>query len=104
MRRRPTPLSIAYLGIAALWQAVLWNAMPNVGMGGMAIIYVVWPFLALSTLCLWFVLRAVAKGRTAIFVTALALMLLATVELHPQDSQLSFAQKLGAVSQYILAT
>ncbi|MDJ0637622.1 MAG: hypothetical protein QNJ20_02210 [Paracoccaceae bacterium] len=69
----------------------------------MAIIYLIWPLLALSALCLWFLLKGLTKGRTAIFFAALTLMLAATVALHPQDSQLSFTQKLGAVSRYPLA-
>ena len=100
---RPLPLSLVYLGLAVLWQAVLWGAMPNVGMGGLAITYLLWPLLALSALCLWFLLKGVTKGQTAIFLAALTLMLTTTVALHPQDSQLSLTQKLGAVSRYLLA-
>ena len=81
----------------------LWGAMPNVGMGGQAITYLIWPLLALSALCLSFLLRAMTKGQTGIFFATLTLMLATTVALHPQDSQLSFTQKLGAVSRYLLA-
>lgn len=101
--RKPTILTLAYIAIAALWQAALWSAMPNVGMGGMAITYIVWPCLALSAICLWLTLRAVTKGRTAIFTTAFTLMLSGTLALHPQDSPLGFTEKLGTVSRYILA-
>ena len=101
--RRSILLSLAYVVVAVVWQALLWGAMPNVGMGGLAVMGLVWPLLGLSVLCLWLLLRTATNGRTAIFVSALLLMLAASVALHPQDSQLGFAQKLGAVCLYFQA-
>lgn len=101
--RQPTILTLMFLGLLVLWQAVLWWVMPDVGMGGMAIIYIIWPLLALSALCLWFLLRTVTKGRTTYFVMAVTVMLVSTLALHPQDSPLSFSQKLRTVTYSFLA-
>lgn len=98
--RQPILFPLSFLGLAALWQALLWSAMPNIGMGGMAVIFVVWPFLALSAVCLWFPLTALEKGRVAVFVSSLVFMLVGTIALHPQDSHLGFAEKLGTLSQF----
>ena len=64
---RPAAFALACLGIAVLWQVLLWKALPNVGMHGLAAMYLVWPLLALSAICLWFVLKRVVDCRPAIF-------------------------------------
>ena len=98
---RPTTLALAYLGLAAVWQVVLWNALPNAGMGGLAIVYLVGPLLVLSAIGLWFISRKTADGRTVIFVLASMLMLVGSLAVHPQDSQTGFLNKLGRILQYI---
>lgn len=97
MLGRATALTLAYLAIAVVWQVVLWRALPNVGMGGLAIAYVFWPLLVLSALCLWFALKKAGRNTAVLFFSVTFAMLLGMLALHPQDSQISFAQKLDVV-------
>lgn len=80
---KPTILTLVYLGLAALWQYILWTVWPNVGMGGLAIVYLVWPLLFLSGLVLWFLFTGYPAKSNAIFALASAAMLLVTLSMHP---------------------
>lgn len=92
-------LTFAYFALALLWQAVLWTALPNVGMGGLAVLTILWPLIGLSAICLWFALRHSSRYRSAIFILAIAAMLLVSLWSHPQDSPLGLGQKLAALSR-----
>ena len=94
MTHRPTILALVFLGLAVLWQIVLFGVLPNVGMGGLAIIYLVWPLIALSAIGLWFAMRKSVEKQSALFVLACTLMLVGCLALHPQDSQTSLPDKM----------
>lgn len=94
---RSTVLVVIYACLAALWQMALWSALPNVGMGGIAVTYIIWPFLAVSAIGLWFGLRSTDKGKLPIFASALVAMLVGTLLIHPQDSRTDGAAKLDAL-------
>lgn len=91
---RPTILAIAYLVLATFWQIVLFAVLPNVGMGGLAIVYFVWPLIALSAIGLWFALRKYVEQQSTLFVLVSVLMLIGSLALHPQDSQTSLQDKM----------
>ena len=94
MKHRPTILALAYLGLATLWQIVLFDVLSNVGMGGLAIMYLVWPLIALSAIGLWFALRKYVEQQSTLLVLASVLMLAGCRALHPQDSQTSLPDKM----------
>ena len=98
---RAATLALTYLGLVALCQVMLWSALPNVGMGGLAIVYLVWPILALSALVLWCILRKTANGQTMIFAAASTLMLVGSLAAHPQDGQASVPQKLERILHHV---
>ncbi|MBO9448218.1 hypothetical protein [Ruegeria sp. R14_0] len=81
---QPAILALAYLGLSIIWQVVLWMALPNVGMGGLAVIWIVWPLLGVSALGLWMLLRVVEQRKTAVFWGASAAILILTTLVHPQ--------------------
>ncbi len=95
--RQATILALCYALLAAAWQYVLWNALPNVGMGGLAVLYFVWPMLVAWSIGLWFLLRAVGKARIGVFLASCAAMVLVTTILHPQDSSLGVKAKFEAI-------
>jgi hypothetical protein len=80
---RPTILTLAYLGIAAFWQYILWTLWPNVGMGGLAIVYLVWPSLAVSAGLVWFAIRHSQNQSARTFWAITCVMLIMTYALHP---------------------
>ena len=80
---KPTILTLAYLGVAILWQYILWTLWPNVGMGGLAIVYIVWPLLLFSGLVLWVLLKRYLAKSDKIFALASTAMLLGTYSMHP---------------------
>ena len=80
---KPTILTLVYLGLAALWQYILWTVWPNVGMGGLAIVYIVWPLLLFSGVVLWLLLKRFFEQSAAIFALASTAMLLVTLSMHP---------------------
>ncbi len=80
---KPTNLTLVYLGLAALWQYILWTVWPNVGMGGLAIVYIVWPLLLFSGIVLWLLLKRFLAQSEAIFALASTAMLLVTLMMHP---------------------
>ena len=94
MTRHPTILAFAYLGLATVWQIALFDVLPNVGMGGLAITYLVWPLIALSAIGLWFALRKSVEKQSALFVLACTLMLVGCLAIHPQDSQTSLPDRM----------
>ncbi len=94
MTRRPTILAFAYLGLATVWQIAQFDVLPNVGMGGLAITYLVWPLIALSAIGLWFALRRYVEQQSTFVVLASVLMLVGCLALHPQDSQTSLPDKM----------
>ncbi|QFT78519.1 hypothetical protein [Erythrobacter sp. THAF29] len=95
--RQATFLALCFALLAAAWQCVLWSALPNVGMGGLAIIYFVWPMLVAWSIGLWCLLRAAGKGAMSVFVASCAAMILVTTMLHPQDSSLGIKAKIEAI-------
>lgn len=80
---KPTILTLVYLGLAVLWQYILWTVWPNVGMGGLAIVYIVWPILLFSGIVLWSLLKRYLAKSEAIFALASTAMLLVTLSMHP---------------------
>ena len=80
---KPTILTLAYLGIAAIWQYFLWTVWPNVGMGGLGIIYIVWPLLLCSGLVLWVLFKRYLAKSDTLFALATTAMLLCTYSMHP---------------------
>ena len=80
---KPTILTLAYLGVAILWQYILWTLWPNVGMGGLAIVYIVWPLLGLSGVTLWFLFKRFRDQRMAILAVVSTAMIAETYLMHP---------------------
>ena len=99
----PTNLTLAYLALAGLWQLALFKALPNVGMGGLAVMYLVWPLLVLTAAGLWFVMRKYPTRKTLLFVLTTLLMLAGSLAVHPQDSQINLADKLKRLVEQLAA-
>ncbi|MEL6619072.1 MAG: hypothetical protein AAFY39_09850 [Pseudomonadota bacterium] len=98
MKQRAVLVSM-YFGMAMLWQIVLWTALPNVGMGGLAVVWIVWPLLALSGIGVWFLLKSAGPHAVIIFGASVVAMLVATLIAHPQDGMVGLAGKLQALLQ-----
>ena len=94
---RATILALCYAGLTVAWQTLLWMALPNVGMGALAIVYLVWPALAISAIGLWLLLKRAGGSAMLVFALGCAVMILGTTLLHPQDSQTGFMDKIRAI-------
>ena len=94
---RRVVLVLAYLGIAALWQWVLWTALPNVGMGGLAVVWIIWPLLVMSGVGLWFLVARSGRLAVPVFAAVTVAMMVVTLVLHPQDDVTSVRGKIAVI-------
>lgn len=99
---KPLTLAGIYALAVALLQVVLVQSMPKTGMGAMAMTYMVWPLLAASVIGLYFLLKHFRRGRSAVFIAALIVSVIASVWAHPQDSGLTFIEKLQSIGHWVM--
>lgn len=98
---QPILLTCIYAAVIAALQNALIAAMPNTGMGGMALPYIVLPLLALSVVGIYLFLRRSKKMRVAILIGATLVAGLVSISIYPQDSNLPMSEKFQKISQWI---
>lgn len=95
-------LTILFALAAIAIQVILRCAMPQTGMGSMGLYFVVWPALAISTITLFFVLRLLRHMRVSFTTAFILVMVIASISAYPQDTPLSFSQKLDALRDWTM--
>ncbi len=97
----PALLAVVFIAAAAALQVLLWKALPNQGMGALALFYVIWPLNALWAIILFFTLPKEKPLKVFLLFVNLLLMIAVNVWVYPQEEQISFAEKLDRLTSIL---